>query len=189
MTLLLLGPLEREFLSGVKLGQEFFIKSADLESKIRQLLPSQGGLGAGQDLSASSQIVPIVDLTETAEGSNVRADLQTALSHKTCSVFSVANATTTIINTTGYFRIKGNAYVYDTTTVTRGNITISDGATTKVIFNIRGRGLDNQVIEYYDLIVFLPAGGSVIVDSTIANCFFNGTTRQIADIDGNLVNP
>ena len=79
--------------------------------------------------------------------------------------------------------------MYDTTTVTRENITIRDGATTKVLFNIRGRGTDNQTIEYYDFIVFLPAGGSVIVDSTIANCFFDGTTRQIADINGNLVDP
>jgi len=54
------------------LGQEFIINSAALENKINQLLPSQGGKGAGFDLSASTQIVPIVDLTETAEGSEVR---------------------------------------------------------------------------------------------------------------------
>ena len=62
------------------MGQEFFIKSDTLESKVRQLLPSQGGLGAGFDLSASSQIIPIVDLTESAEGSNLRIDLQSAIS-------------------------------------------------------------------------------------------------------------
>ena len=62
------------------MGQEFFVKSADLEQKVRELLPSQGGLGAGFDLSASTQIIPTIDLTESAEGSNVRADLQTALS-------------------------------------------------------------------------------------------------------------
>ena len=54
------------------MGQEFFINSEELESKIRQILPSQGGKGAGFDLSASTQIIPIVDLTESAEGSNVR---------------------------------------------------------------------------------------------------------------------
>ena len=82
------------------MGQEFVIKSQQIEDKINQLLPSQGGYQAGVDISASTTVIPIVDLTETAEGSTVRADLQTALSHKTCSVFSVSNATTTIINTT-----------------------------------------------------------------------------------------
>ena len=62
------------------MAQEFFINSQELEDKIRQLLPSQGGAGAGFDLSASTQIVPIIDLTESAEGSNVREDLQTAMS-------------------------------------------------------------------------------------------------------------
>ena len=78
------------------MGQEFFIKSADLESKIRELLPSQGGLGAGFDLSASTQIVPIVDLTESAEGSNVRADLQTALSFNDITSFDVGNTIQTL---------------------------------------------------------------------------------------------
>ena len=52
------------------MGQEFFINSQELETKVRQLLPSQGGAGQGFDLSASTQIVPIIDLTESAEGSN-----------------------------------------------------------------------------------------------------------------------
>ena len=62
------------------MGQEFIIKSTTLEDKINQLLPSQGGQQAGVDLSASTTIIPIVDLTESAEGSNLRQDLQLALS-------------------------------------------------------------------------------------------------------------
>ena len=87
------------------MAQEFIIKSQKLEDKINQLLPSQGGFQAGVDLSASTQVIPIVDLTETAEGSDVRADLQTALSFRTVTAFVVQNANTTIINTTGYFRV------------------------------------------------------------------------------------
>ena len=81
------------------MGQEFVIKSQDLEDKINQLLPSQGGFQPGVDLSASTTIIPIVDLTESAQGSNLRQDLQTAFGINS-SVFSVTNATTTIINTT-----------------------------------------------------------------------------------------
>ena len=51
------------------MGQEFTINSAAIESKINELLPSQGGYGAGIDFSASTTIIPIIDLTETASGS------------------------------------------------------------------------------------------------------------------------
>ena len=70
------------------MGQEYFINSQELEDKIRQLLPSQGGAGAGFDLSASTQIIPVIDVTESAEGSDVRADLQTALSFNSSTAFN-----------------------------------------------------------------------------------------------------
>ena len=98
------------------MGQEFFIKSDNLESKVRQLLPSQGGLGAGFDLSASTQIIPIVDLTESAEGSNVRQDLQTALSFDNITAHQVTGTTTTIINNTGYYTVTGYVNIQTSTT-------------------------------------------------------------------------
>ena len=91
------------------MGQEYFINSQELQNKINNLLPSQGGLGAGIDLSASTQIVPIVDLTESAEGSNVRQDLQTAFSHKSSNFTLTVNATNTLINNTGYYRVLASA--------------------------------------------------------------------------------
>ena len=50
------------------MAEEFIIKSEAIEDKINQLLPSQGGFQAGVDFSASTMVIPIVDLTETAEG-------------------------------------------------------------------------------------------------------------------------
>ena len=61
------------------MAQEFTINSEAIESKINQLLPSQAGFGAGIDFSASTMVIPIVDLTETAEGSGLRQDLQKSL--------------------------------------------------------------------------------------------------------------
>ena len=72
------------------MAEEFTIKSETLEDKINQLLPSQGGYATGLDLSASSMIVPIVDLTESAEGSNIRQDLQTALSKTSTTVITIS---------------------------------------------------------------------------------------------------
>ena len=80
------------------MGQEYFINSQELEYKIRQLLPSQGGSGAGVDLSASTQIVPIIDLTESAEGSNVRQDLQTAFTLDNITRYDISNTTQSMIN-------------------------------------------------------------------------------------------
>ena len=91
------------------MGQEFVIKSQAIEDKVNQLLPSQGGFQAGVDFSASTTIIPIVDLTETAEGSALRQDLQKALSFTTATPFSVDNTTSTIINTTGTWRITATA--------------------------------------------------------------------------------
>lgn len=167
------------------MAQEFFIKSADLESKVRQLLPSQGGLGAGQDLSASTQIVPIVDLTETAEGSQVRADLQTALSFKTVTAFSVQTSTVVdLVSNTGYYRVFGLTNVDAVTT--SGVFRINDGATTKSIYTFINRGLQQNVP--FDFNVFLKAG-DILQCSANTGLSFEGVTRQIATIDGDLIDP
>jgi len=168
------------------MGQEFFIKSTNLESKVRELLPSQGGLGAGFDLSASTQIVPIVDLTESAEGSNVRADLQTSFSHNTVTNYFVQNATNTVlVNNTGYFRIFGRAQLNGACNL---SFNLFDGATAKQIQSFGSAGAVSSVTPY-DFIVFLEAGDSLRASSTTVNGNLDGVTRQIADITGALVNP
>jgi len=166
-------------------GQEFFINSQNLQDKVASLLPSQGGSGAGFDLTASTQIIPIVDLTESAEGSDVRADLQTALSHSTITEHAIRNATTTLVTNTGYFRVFGNC------TQDGSNICsyqLSDGATSKAIWASVAQ-INGQVSFMYDFVVFLKAGDSLIASSTSIKGDLAGSTRQIADIDGNLVNP
>lgn len=168
------------------MGQEFFINSEELQQKVSELLPSQGGLGAGFDLSANTQIIPIVDLTEQAQGSNVRADLQTAFSFNSITSFSVANTTTTIINNTGYFRIFGN---YSATSTNNSLIRLVDGATSKIIINYLHGTSGNVVNTEFDFVVFLAAGQSVEVVSNSAVGFVRGCTRQIADITGTLVDP
>jgi hypothetical protein len=173
------------------MGQEFIIKSQDLEDKINQLLPSQGGFQAGVDLSASTTIIPIVDLTESAEGSDVRADLQTALSFSSVTAHAVQNQTSTIINTTGYFRVFGAcSFESNTTSSVQGLFNLTDGASTKKIVDFVGiGGTASNFVNSYDFIVFLKAGDSLTCQSTANDCVVRGCSRQIADISGNLVNP
>ena len=185
-------PLGAEFLSEVKLGQEFFINNQQLQDKVDQLLPSQGGLGAGFDLSASTQIVPIVDLTESAEGSNLRQDLQKSLSLSSITAFSVSATTSTLINNTGYFRVFGNYTGESSSSASRNaNFTLTDGVTSKIItdFKFNTTATINTHITMYDFIVFLSAGDSLTATTNSTALALQGSTRQIADIDGNLINP
>lgn len=167
------------------MGQEFIIKSQTLEDKVNQLLPSQGGFQAGVDLSASTTIIPIVDLTESAEGSNFREDLQKALSLTSIQSYSITNTTTTLINTPGYHRVFGNASL-----TAAGFIifALTDGVTSKnlVIYIGVSNGDSNNA---FDFIVFLKAGESLTGQSSANGINLYVSTRQIADLSGNLVNP
>jgi hypothetical protein len=174
-------------------AQEFFINSQELENKVQKLLPSQGGAGAGFDLSASTQIVPIIDLTETAEGGNERADIQSAFSLKTITTFNVVNSATTIINTTGTFRVFGGMTSFGTSDSSSCNISLTDGTTTKSIIDGRlsiiytAVGLSIPLL--FDFLVRLEAGDSLVATSTASTIGLRGNTRQIAALDGTLTNP
>lgn len=170
------------------MAQEFTIKSEAIETKINQLLPTQGGFQPGVDFSASTMVVPIVDLTESAEGSGLREDLQKALSLTSITAFKIQNASnTTIINTTGYYRVFGTSRMYSANV---SNFKLTDGLTSKTFLEFDpGPGTDDFETTLFDFIVFLAAGDSLTGTATSVNSILSGATRQIADIDGNLVNP
>ena len=163
------------------------VTSEALQAKLRQLLPSQRGFGT--DLSASDTIIPVIDLTEAAEGSQVRSDLQTAFAHGSVTAFAVSNTTTTIISTTGFFRVFGS---YGSSSAgSTADFSISDGSTDKKLieFNVFGSGNSTSYIDTYEFVVFLSAGDSLKATTSTSTSSLDGCTRQIADINGNLVNP
>lgn len=174
------------------MGQEFTIKSETIESKINQLLPSQGGYGAGVDFSASTVVIPIVDLTETAEGSVLRQDLQTSLSFTSATAFEVQNTTSTLVNTTGYYKVFGAfSAISSSSALGIGTFSLTDGLSTKKLINFYSpaNATVNRSLESFNFIVFLEAGDSLTATSSSTSVRLSGTTRQIADISGNLVNP
>ncbi len=175
------------------MAQEFVIKSPDIEDKINQLLPSQGGFQAGVDISASTMVVPIVDLTETAEGSQVRQDLQTAFSLNDITSFDVSSATTTLVSTTGYYRVFGMMAGLNPSSGSDHNASfqLTDGVTTKEIIDYVLSPNSNNVLQtvMYDFTVFLPAGQSLTATTNASGVHLVGNTKQIADINGNLTTP
>ena len=175
------------------MAQEFTIKSQDIEDKINQLLPSQGGFEPGVDFSASTMVIPTIDLTEAAEGSALRQDLQRSLSLTSITTFSVSNTTSTVLNTTGYYLFE---LVIFGTSVAAGNstgtIAITDGISSK---NIRTYKFEDQgtttpqpnITDKFD--VLLTAGDSIAVTTDRTDMTITGIFRQIADLSKNLVNP
>jgi len=166
------------------------VTSEALQLKLRQLLPSQQGFGG--DLSASDTIIPIIDLTQSAEGSDVRPDLQSAIAHGNATVFSVTNAATTVNNTPGFYRIYGACTVQGNTAGNLvGSVNITDGVTNKKVWglSVTNTAAALALSENIDIMVFLAAGDSLIITSSGAGVTLEGSTRQIATAQGVLVNP
>ena len=136
------------------------VTSEALQLKLRQLLPSQQGFGT--DLSASDTIVPIIDLTEAAEGSEVRADLQTALAFGSQTAFEVINATVTIVNTTGFYRIFGVSTLDAGAAGPLVRFQLDDGATQKTIWRTESSVTPETTSLQFDFNIFLGVGESLI---------------------------
>ena len=165
------------------------VTSNDLEASIRSLLPSVSGFGSR--LGAQNVIVPIVDLTPTAEGSILPTDLQRALAFGSQTHFDITNTTATLTSTPGFYRVTGTATTSNTPTLNpNAELQMTDGVTTKTIWAIRmtGTSTDQYVTTSIDY-VFFVANGITLQGSATAETNLQGSIRQIADSNGNLINP
>jgi hypothetical protein len=166
------------------------IVSEALQSTIRRLLPSQNGFG--EDLQAQNVIVPIIDLTPTAEGSILDVSLQQGLSFDSQTAFSINNTTSVVESGTGFFRIIGTLTTRTTGGGQQNSIQITNGLATKSVWGISLEGLAGSTIEHvvpFDFIVFLGASDSLQCQSGSSRDRFVGSVRQVATSTGELVNP
>jgi len=172
------------------MSQQFTIQSEAIRDKLNTLLPSQGQGAIGVELTGTTQIVPIVDLTEIAEGSALRQDLQTAISHGSATVFNVDNTTTTVLTTTGYFRLLGNIGMFNGGSRQECHLIINDGTTDKIVYGLELEPSSSQTATStsFDFVIFLTAGDSFKIFCDV-DAICTGSARQIADLSGNLVNP
>lgn len=168
------------------------VTSEPLETKIRQLLPSQAGFT--EELSAQNQIVPIIDLTAAAEGSSVPESMQQAIAFGSQTAFSQVGAgTTVIVNSPGFWRIVGTANNDTANANHTVNLELTDGVTTKIVWQTGNMNTVNVGTSYsvnIDLIFFLASGESLQATcSTNLYIAISGSSRQVATGDGTLVNP
>lgn len=163
------------------------VTSESLQSQIRSLLPSQEGFGT--DLMAQNVIVPVIDLTSAAEGSSVPQILQTAMSFGSQTVFTANASTETIANTAGFWEVRFVSCTQTVGTLETNTINLSDGATNKAIYQDVKTSNEAFTTTYVQFVVFLASGDSLSAVSSRVNNYVHGTVRQIADVNGKLINP
>lgn len=168
------------------MAQIINITSEALQATIRRLLPSQQGFG--EDLQASNVIQPIIDLTPTAEGSQLPTDLARAINYGDAITFNCLNSTVFIANTPGFYRIIGTTNL--TNAASQCQVGMSDGIGFKTVYQheITGSATTEPTSNTFDFNVFLDAGHNLYVNSG-TDATICGSARQIADRYGNISNP
>jgi len=163
------------------------LTSEALEQRFRDTFTSQGGAELVDDLYASGVIVPVVDFTAAAEGSQLRQDLQTAWDFSTGNNF-VRNTTTTIISNAGFWRIVLTFAGDASAAADTGSVEISDGFSTKTVWKAYGDSPGNTFFES-ELVVFVRSNDTVSVTSGSNNVRMQVSYRQIATLTGELTEP
>ena len=168
------------------------VTSESLEAKFRQVFPAQGGAELVQDLYASGVIQPVIDFSSVAEGSVLAENLQTALDLGVSSA-TTSNATTTIVNNTGFWRVDYQVSIRSAVGVVLTSHIDIVGASTKRLrqwttANPGSNPLDTDIFEG-SMVVFVKTGESITVTSPDIEHDIHTACRQIADVNGNLVDP
>ena len=164
------------------------VNSEELQTIIRDLLPSQNGFGS--ELQASNVITPIIDLTSAAEGSALATDLARALAFGSQTSIQITNTTTTLTTAPGFYRVIGTATMKDTGGFNRCAFEMSDGVSTKIIWSVTGPGtnVDNVSVPF-DFIAWVAPGITLQGQTTNASGILAGSFRQVADSLGQTVQP
>lgn len=164
-----------------------------LEKKFRDTFPSQAGAELVDDLYASGVITPIVDFTAAAQGSELPQLLQTALDFSTLVTTRTTNGTSVITTTPGFYSLYINYCVAQRGSQTTDfGINLFDGATSKYVWTVgQGNSSTNEddVVSTDRLVVYVRSGDSLRAVSFGSDGFISVSSRQIADVNGNLVNP
>jgi len=171
------------------MAQIISITSEGLQNTIRRLLPSQQGFG--EDLQASNVILPVIDLTPTAEGSSVPDYLQQAWDFATSHV-QVDNSSATVVNTAGFYKIDLVCVTAGTVASKTASLQLSDGFSSKIIWQLKTgatAGSQSNTVAEQEFIVFLRAGDTLSISSNAQDVIVDVSSRQLATVDGELVNP
>ena len=163
-----------------------------LEKKFRDTFKSQGGAELVDDLYASGVVVPVVDFTAAAQGSELRADLQTAWDFST-EIQTVAGTTVSLTSTPGFYKIGLALDLGDAGPIANNKafIVIFDGSVNKTVWQWSENTsvAANEALIPHEPVFFLRSGDTLKARTEASDHVLNIWYRQIADVSGNLVNP
>lgn len=169
----------------------FQFRKEAIEEDLNSNFPSQGQGNPPLYYSLSEVVVPTYSINSVAEGSGLPEMLQTAWDFST-GHDTVANTTTTIINTTGFWQIDLLLSTETANPARSASVAITDGLTSKIIweFNSAAAIANNSGIAMEQkFVVFVRSGDSISVTTNATQTIVDVWYRQIADINGNLTNP
>ena len=170
----------------------FQFRKEAIEEDLNTNFPSQGQGNPPLFYSLSEVVVPTYSINNVAEGSGLAQNLQTAWDFSTGSVANKTGTTATVISNTGFWKIQANLTNEITSAVHTAELDIFDGVTAKTIWSYNfsgGPGDDAEGITGWETIVFLRSGDSLRSVCSASQIRLVVTYRQIADVNGNLVNP
>ncbi len=172
------------------MAQLINITSEALQATIRRLLPSQQGFG--EDLQASNVITPIIDLTPSAEGDQLPADLARAINFNDATSFTAQATSPVLANTPGFYRVVGEYSIQvPAATATSVELSMGNGLSTKTVWKV---DCDNNsatpgLSGFVDLTFFLTTNDTLSAVSASNSARFSGSVRQVADRYGTIQNP
>ena len=172
------------------MSQIISITSEALQATIRRLLPSQQGFG--EDLQASNVILPVIDLTPTAEGSSIPGYLQRSINYASTNT-TTANTTNTLATGPGFYEFYAVSNILRPTSgsASETELIIGGSLGDKTFWNHKAyvsasAGTD---VQQFNAVVWLTNTDSLKAKSNQADARIIVSVRQVTNANGDLINP
>ena len=169
----------------------FQFRKEAIEEDLNTNFPSQGQGNPPLYYSLSEVVVPTYSINSTAEGSGLPQNLQTAWDFSTAEQV-VENGSGVVANTPGFYLVEINVSIDTVGANNSPRLEISDGLTAKSIWKISsitsGTSGANSVTND-QLVVFLRSGDTLSAVSNNNSSRIVVNSRQIATVNGQLINP
>ena len=176
----------------------FQFRKEAIEEDLNSNFPSQGQGNPPLYYSLSETVVPTYSINQVAEGSSLPTFLQTAWDFSTGNaVFGASTGSTTLISNTGFWKVDvifAGATSLSGAVALTADIDIFDGLTSKPVWGLQSvvnQTSQSQTVENQEFYVFLRSGDSLrgTIGGLSGFCTVSVVYRQVADVNGNLVNP
>lgn len=168
------------------------VTSEQLEKKFRDTFTSQSGSELVSDLYAQGTIVPTVDFTSAALGSELPTYLQTAWDFSTDHNTVAGGPVNIITSGSGFYKIDLVCTAVVASGAIEAKVFITNGLTNVVIWEMNTPSTSvqsNTVTQQNEFYVFLESGFTLIAQTDQPAAKLDIWTRNVADLYGNLTNP